>query len=641
MTFDFRKPGIILYGEGISNHDSAGSGRPLHLQVQDGYSAGFVTENSRGKSELLQIAELNTGFDVPYWYRGQELTQILQDEHGCYVDSLEITQRVDADPGRLVPLCFKADVKEPGNYETELSLYGQGEICIFAGPRRLVWKGILSKAQTLTCRFVLNVCDIIPRGRELKCKRRSIDIAVMGRNVRLTTVVFRQKDCPTLYIAGDSTVTDQPAEYPYSPGTSYAGWGQMLSCYMPAGIAVSNHAHSGLTVESFRTEGHYAIIQDNIKAGDYLMLQFGHNDQKLMHLQAGGGYREGLAAYVEETRKKGAYPIIVTPLARNSWKADDGSYNDLLEQYADACIELGRQYRVPVVDLHGRSMTFVKEKGLEGAKAFFFPKDFTHTNDYGAYRMAGFVVKDFLEKVGLAVNAMFVPKSSKAEEIYEVNDMHSEVRLKEPDFKQEETSGCSKGQELERIEAYRRLAGWMAERADVWEGQGAAELPSVPERYRNVPKPDEDGVLFADLERPDDPLRRAEALDMVIKTARFFPTNVFNDLYEDIVGHEWYAGTVECAYQNGIIPSQMVTDHRFEPERLVTMEEFLVLAMSGYKSRKKMPEAKSYAGASLCEPYCVPYVRAAYSLGVVKEEEDLKAVITRSHAAAICRALDI
>ena len=181
----------------------------------------------------------------------------------------------------------------------------------------------------------------------------------------------------------------------------------------------------------------------------------------------------------------------------------------------------------------------------------------------------------------------------------------------------------------------------MADRAVVWEGEGAAELPPVPERYRNVPKPDGEGVLFADLERSDDPLRRAEALDMVIKTARFFPTNVFNDLYEDIVGHEWYAGTVECAYQNGIIPPQMVTGHRFEPEKPVTMEEFLTLVMRGYKSRKKMPEEDSCVPEAACEPYCIPYVRAAYSLGAVKAGEDLKAVITRGRAAIICRTLDI
>ncbi len=585
--FDFRTQRIPFYGEELS---AAHAGERHARRPCEG-AAGFVTESVRRVDERLRIPELNAGFDVPYWYQGLELTRVLRDEYGCYVDSRESARRVDADLKRLIPLCFKADVEEPGNYEVRLTLRGQGEICVFAGPRRLVRRESLPGIRSVTWRFALNVCDIIPRGQERRHSRRSIDIAIVGRDVRLTGLSFRRTDCPTLYIAGDSTVTDQPAEYPYLPGASYAGWGQMIGCYLSPRIAVSNHAHSGLTVESFRTEGHYAILRESVRAGDYVMFQFGHNDQKLAELQARGGYWDGLAAYVEETRQAGARPIIITPLARNSWKADDGSYNDLLEQYANACMELGRRYGVPVADLHGRSMSFVKERGLEGAKAFFFPRDFTHTNDYGAYRMAGFVVEECLEKA--------------------------------------------------RAEEYRSLTECMTERTYVWEGEDPEELPTVPERYRDVPKTDGEGILFEDLERPDEPLRRAEALDMVIRTARFFPTNVFNDLYEDVVGHEWYAGTVECAYQNGIIPPQMTAGNRLEPEKPVTVEEFLALAMGGYRSRMKMPEEKPCPADGSCTSYCVPYVRAAHSLGVIKEGEDVRAVITRGRAAEICRALDI
>lgn len=561
-------------------------------------SFGFVTEENRRKDGLLQLAELNTGFDVPYWYRDETVTEIQWDKNGYYIDSKAAAQRIEADTGRLIPLCFKADVEEQGNYEVELTLYGKGEILVFAGTRRLVHKESVPEKRVIKCRFLLNVCDIVPRGKTCAYEKHSIDLAVVGSYVRLLKVRFWEADCPTLYIAGDSTVTDQPAEYPYAPGTSYAGWGQMLGLYLPEGIAVSNHAHSGLTVESFRTEGHYAIVRKYIRQGDYLLLQFGHNDQKLMHLKADGGYRDGLAAYIGETMEMGAHPVLVTPLARNSWKADDGSYNDLLADYAETCMALGAQYQVPVVDLHGKSMAFVMEKGLERAKPFFYPKDFTHTNDYGAYRMAGFIAEEL--RTGLA---------------------------------------------SARQEAYRTLAGLVLERADVWEGAGETALPDIPERYRNIPNPDGDGTLFAGLERPDEPLTRVEALDMVIQAARFFPTNVFNDMYEDIVGHEWYAGTVECAYQNGIIPPQMVSGRRFEPQKQVTVEEFLALVMGGYKSRKGLPEEAS--GENPCvfdntaTQYCLPYVRAAYFLGVVKEGDDIRALITRGDAAKICRELNI
>ncbi len=561
---------------------------------------GFVIEENRQSQKLLQIPELNTGFDVPYWYRGEQVTQLLSDEYGVYTDSAGITERIGADADRLIPLCYKMDVPCMGNYNVRLKLFGSGEILVFAGSRRLVYRKIIETPQMISIGFILNVCEIIPRGKTSLYENKSVDIAVLGRNVRLSEITVRQISCPTIYIAGDSTVTDQSAEYPYSPGTSYAGWGQMLGMYLTEDIAVSNQAHSGLTVESFRTEGHYAIVQAHMKPGDYLLMQFGHNDQKLMHLKAKGGYRDGLAAYIEETFAKDAHPIIVTPLARNSWKADDGTYNDLLEEYADVCIEIGRQYDIPVIDLHGQSKACVIAHGLEGAKKFFFPKDFTHTNDYGAYKMAGFVVEDYLSKAS-----------------------HNR-----------ETSNPS--------DAYMRLAAYMKKDVDAWESDGPEELPVIPERYRDIPNPEPGAAMFNEVERPEETLTRVDALELVIQAARFFPTNVFNDVYDDIVGHEWYAGTVQCAYQNGIILPELIRDRKFEPDREVTLEEFLVFLMGAYRSRRKMPEENPCVLDAHCSmPSFVPFIRAAYALGIVDDGDKLQALVTRGRAAQICRKLDI
>ncbi len=585
---------FVFQTDGKVNTDSRAievAGGKLY-DTKTGY--GFVVEENRRKDEWLQMPELNAGFDVPYWYRDETVTAISMDSKGYFVDSAAIIDRIDAKKGRLVPLCFKADVNRLGNYEVSLKLYAKGEVIVFAGPRRLVYKNNLEKKQEILCTFVLNVCDIIPRGKTCLWERRCVDVALLGEDVHLQEMKIKQVNCPTLYIAGDSTVTDQSAEYPYAPGTSYAGWGQMISAYLPKGIAVSNHAHSGLTVESFRSEGHYAIIQSNIKPGDYLMMQFAHNDQKLMHLKARGGYQVGIVEYIEETRQRGAHPIIITPLARNSWKANDGSYNDLLEEYADVCLEIGKRYKVPVIDLHGMSKGFVLEKGLEASKSYFFPKDFTHSNDYGAYMMAGFIaeaLKSVMNRSGM--------------------------------------------------EIYARLVRCVELREDEWIPNDDLEVQEVPQAYRNIPNPNGDMTLFADLDRPTEPLVRVDALDMVIKSARFFPTNVFNDTYDDIVGHEWYAGTVECAYQNGIILPQMIHNNRFEPDKKVTLEEFLVFIMSGYRSRKNLPEESACELDEMSTVYCMPYVRAAYKLGVVHADDDLKAWVTRERAAEICRELKI
>ena len=92
------------------------------------------------------------------------------------------------------------------------------------------------------------------------------------------------------------------------PGSSYAGWGQMLGRFLPGDWCVSNHAHSGLTTESFTEGGHWAIVEPRLRAGDFCLLQFGHNDQKLPHLAARGGYTERLRGYLRAIRTRGAQP---------------------------------------------------------------------------------------------------------------------------------------------------------------------------------------------------------------------------------------------------------------------------------------------------------------------------------------------
>lgn len=168
----------------------------------------------------------------------------------------------------------------------------------------------------------------------------------------------------------------------------------MLPAYLSGKIAVSNHAHPGQTVETFRTEGHYAIIQAHIRFGDYLMLQFAHNDQKLAGLRAKEGYMEALCRYIEETLAIGAYPILVTPVCRNTWRVN-GMYADSLEEYAQACKQAAARYQIPVIDLHGASKDFIIQHGPEQTARYYYPKDFTHPNDYGAYLFAGMAVKEY------------------------------------------------------------------------------------------------------------------------------------------------------------------------------------------------------------------------------------------------------
>lgn len=338
---------------------------------------GYVTRKNRDEQELLQIPGLSNGF-IP----------------------------MDIECDRPTPTFFKCDVVKQGNYRVEIDAINDGsQAIIFLERRRLYYIGAFNGAKHFS--FTVNVCDIIPEHTEKLYTDKDLDITWIGSGLKVTDIEIKEISCPTIFIAGDSTVTDQPANYPYSPGTSYSGWGQMLSAYLNDTVSVSNHAHSGLTTESFRKEGHYSIIESYIKPGDYFFMQFGHNDQKLEHLRENTGYRENIVRYIKEIRSKGAFPVIVTSLSRNTWFKEGESYNDLLKAYALECEKIGEEYDVPVLDLHGYSMELIIKNGLEGSKKFYYPGDYSHTNDYGAYMMAGYVVSEMKRIAAVSKEACY------------------------------------------------------------------------------------------------------------------------------------------------------------------------------------------------------------------------------------------
>lgn len=375
---DLRSQGAIAVPP--TRHYAAGSG------------FGFFTERSFRSSGRCALPELNTGFIPSSWFQGE--TAVKQEARGCFVDSVSVMESLEISGDRRIPLSFQTDTNAQGNYLLTVTLYAreeEREVLLFAGRRQLVWRGSLKAGEEWKGSFPLSVCDIIPRGEKSRFEGRAAGVTVISGSVRLVKLSIEKWNGKTMFLAGDSTVTDQSAEYPYAPETSYSGWGQMLPVFLNGSMAVSNHAHSGLTTESFRDEGHYGILLERISSGDICLFQFGHNDQKLAHLKAKEGYRKNLSRYIEEIREKGAFPVLVTPLARNSWKGSGGTYHDLLKEYADEVIRLGKSMSVPVLDLHGKSMAFIKEHGLEDSKRWFYPSDFTHTNDYGAWKMAEFV----------------------------------------------------------------------------------------------------------------------------------------------------------------------------------------------------------------------------------------------------------
>lgn len=542
--------------------------------LEKGY--GFVTEKNRNEIEELKITELNSAFEPWYWLVNKKLTNIEQKKKGCMILKNE-----------SLPLIFKSDVPKVGNYDVTVTIdTGDTELrdlMIFSERRRLMERIPYLKKNTVYEKiYTVNVCDIIPRGKETIYEDTSIDITILASSPVISKVSIREVECKTIYIAGDSTLTDQGAAYPYDPGCSYSGWAQMFPAFFNNGIAVSNHAHSGLTTDSFIKEGHYNIIKKYIKPGDFFIMQFGHNDQKLSHLGAFGGYKERLCNYISEMRGYGAIPVLVTPLARNTWKSD-GSYNDLLKDFADACLEVGNQMNVPVLDLHQRSMDFVIKEGLESAKRYFYPKDYTHSNDYGAYQMAEFVAN-----------------ACKEAQIKELSPFIKEIEgnFLPPEF---------------------------------------ITLPTPPKDFNGELQ---ESVFTSEVERLDEYITRVEVLDFLVRVVRFVPTNVYNDGYPDVLGHEWYAGVVEVSIQNNILDEYLVRDNLFHPNDYVTQEEMISFCINGYCCRKTFTNVPIYKLPSDVSTYAIPYVNKAIHLSLLPNSFYATKYITRGDAVMLLKKLE-
>ncbi len=190
---------------------------------------------------------------------------------------------------------------------------------------------------------------------------------------------------PTLYLAGDSTVTDQPAE-------PAASWGQMLPAFFGPDIAIANHAESGETLKSFVTALRLDKLLSKAGAGDWLLIQFGHNDQKSQWPQTYAdpriGYPAWLRTYIAEARRRGVKPLLVTSPERRNF--DGGRICPTLSEYADAMRQVAREEQVPLIDLHAASIALYEALGPDEAIRLFNDdgRDQTHHNGTGAYLLA-------------------------------------------------------------------------------------------------------------------------------------------------------------------------------------------------------------------------------------------------------------
>jgi lysophospholipase L1-like esterase len=226
-----------------------------------------------------------------------------------------------------------------------------------------------------------------------------------------------------IWLIGDSTVCTQPRDR--SPVT---GWGTPFEDFWDSTVTVCNRARGGRSTRTFISEGRWKQVSDSLDEGDYVFIQFGHNDeakepQYKERYTPVPDYITNLIMMIQETREKKAIPVLVTPVTRLVFDSA-GHIKETHKEYSAAVREVGLKYKVAVVDLDERSRELVQQLGIEVSKMLYmqldslqhphYPvgrKDNTHFNEYGARRMAELVLKE-IRKLDLELVARITRKAA-------------------------------------------------------------------------------------------------------------------------------------------------------------------------------------------------------------------------------------
>jgi lysophospholipase L1-like esterase len=215
----------------------------------------------------------------------------------------------------------------------------------------------------------------------------------------------------TVYLAGDSTMAPKLAEK--RPET---GWGEAFApCFAPEQVHIENRAKNGRSTRTFLEEGLWRAITDSLHPGDYVFIQFGHNDEskeKVDRYTAPTAYRANLLRFVDETRARGATPVLLTPLMRRRFDPS-GHVADSHGEYPGLVRAVAAERGVPLLDVHRESGVALERYGPDSSRVLFlqlepgenanYPDgvhDNTHFSPRGAAVMAGLVI-DAMRRVQL------------------------------------------------------------------------------------------------------------------------------------------------------------------------------------------------------------------------------------------------
>lgn len=300
----------------------------------------------------------------------------------------------------------------PGNYRVTLEL-GHSQLAssntIKAESRRLYVLNLnTAPGESVSRDFIVNIRNsalappepYAPGGSQVLLKSSEqhglqwddkLTLEFSGAAPQVRSVTIQKAEVPTLYLVGDSTVTDQA----YEPAAS---WGQMLPVFFSSTLAIANHAESGETLKSFIASLRFAKVLESIKPGDYLFIQFGHNDQKKhwpqTYVEAESTYQDYLQVFITEARLRGATPVLITSMQRRTFD-NNGKILNTHGRYPEAVRKVAHEHQVALIDLDSMSVKLYEALGVQNAPLAFNDngKDATHHNNYGAYQLAKCVLE--------------------------------------------------------------------------------------------------------------------------------------------------------------------------------------------------------------------------------------------------------
>lgn len=211
----------------------------------------------------------------------------------------------------------------------------------------------------------------------------------------------------TIYMIGDSTMANKPLD-----DNPERGWGQMIPMFFDSTVLIENHARNGRSTRSFLRETLWTPVVNKLQPGDYVFIQFGHNDEKpekVDRYTPPEDYRKNLIRFVTETRERQAEPVLCTPIMRRRFD-EQGKFFDEHGVYPGIVRQIAEEYKVPLIDMHRKSEKLIVDLGPEGSKKIFLwippgvykslpngREDNTHFSEYGATKMAECAVEGIKE----------------------------------------------------------------------------------------------------------------------------------------------------------------------------------------------------------------------------------------------------